>query len=86
MAPLWCSPFVEKDHGARTTLPQGVVEPFDMIGFPHLLRDGCVALRRNDTVQSLATHPRRARAGLHSGPRRAPGRETGCALPWMPAK
>jgi hypothetical protein len=37
-------------HEARKTLPQGVVESFDMIGFPRLLRDGFVALRRNDTI------------------------------------
>ena len=35
---------------AREALPQGVVEPFDMIGFPRLLRDGFVALRRNDAA------------------------------------
>jgi hypothetical protein len=37
-------------HEARKALPQGIVEPFDMIGFPRLLRDGFVALRRNDAV------------------------------------
>src|SRR5215467_13556343 len=37
-------------YKARKTLPQGVVEAFDMIGFPRLLRYGFVALRRNDTV------------------------------------
>jgi len=35
---------------AREALPQSVVEPFDMIGFPGWLRDGFVALRRNDTA------------------------------------
>ena len=35
---------------AREALPQRVVEPFDMIGFPRLLRDGFVALRRNDAT------------------------------------
>jgi hypothetical protein len=37
-------------HEARKALPQGVVEPFDMIGFLRLLCDGFVALRRNDAV------------------------------------
>src|SRR5262249_28293677 len=37
-------------YEARKALPQGVVEPFDMIGFPRLLRDGFVALRRNDAA------------------------------------
>ena len=31
-------------HEARKALPQSIVEPFDMIGFPRLLRDGFVAL------------------------------------------
>jgi hypothetical protein len=35
---------------ARKALPQGVVEPCDMIGFPGLLRDGFVALCRNDAI------------------------------------
>src|SRR5262249_7845000 len=35
---------------ARKALPQRVVESFDMIGFPRCLRDGFVALRRNDAV------------------------------------
>ena len=35
-------------HEARKALPQGGVELFDMIGVPRWLRDGFVALRRND--------------------------------------
>lgn len=40
-------------HGAyeaRKALPQGVVEPFDMLGCSRLLRDGFVALRRHDAI------------------------------------
>ncbi len=37
-------------YEARQALPQGVVEPFDVIRFPCFFRDGFVALRRNDTV------------------------------------
>ena len=37
-------------HEARKALPQDVVEPFDMIGFLRLLRDGFVTLHRNDAV------------------------------------
>ena len=37
-------------HEARQALPQSVVKPFDMIGFPRLLRDGFVTFRRNDPV------------------------------------
>src|SRR4029450_2183606 len=37
-------------HEARQALPQSVVKPFDMIGFPRLLRDGFVTLRRNDPI------------------------------------
>ena len=35
---------------ARKTLPQGVVEALDVVGFPCFFRDGFVAFRRNDTV------------------------------------
>jgi hypothetical protein len=31
-------------HEARKALPQRVVKPFDMIGFPRLLRDGSLNL------------------------------------------
>ena len=37
-------------HKARKTLPQGVVEALDVVGFPCFFRDGFVAFRRNDTV------------------------------------
>jgi len=37
-------------YEARKALPQGVVESFDLIGFPRLLRDGFVTLRRNDPI------------------------------------
>ena len=35
---------------ARKALPQSVVEALDVIGFPCLLRDRFVALRRNDAA------------------------------------
>ncbi len=37
-------------YEARKALSQGVVESFDVVGFPCFFRDGLVALRRNDTV------------------------------------
>ncbi len=35
---------------AGEALPQGIVEALDMVGFPCFLRDGFVALRRDDAV------------------------------------
>ena len=35
---------------ARQALPQGIIEPFDVVGFPGFLRDRCVALGRDDTL------------------------------------